>query len=270
MTKLAKQSFALAFIAIALILAIVGFTFADHSLAWFASNDKVDAGGISFSTQISPNLVIGKSREEVLSGAVNFSVDFGNTSRPNMIAVTRDEKVPDTFLKYLTNHYAVDNATGNAKDGMALEFAPVLANDTEAYFIDYTVYIASAFYSLPVSSLSARISSPTAVDPDHPYFNAISIDFYLEEVSADGYRGTTSLAGCLIDASKASVEFFPDGTTIPLNTEGQIKIIMRCYFDGALQNEKTNTAYVNSNEVKADDVLITVAFTAIDAEQAAE
>ena len=266
MTRLAKQSFLLIFVAITLIFALVGFSLADHSLAWFAKNETVTANGISVSAKISPNLVIGKSDAEISQGEISFSVDFSDTTRTNMIAVTHDNSVPDTFLKYLSNHYAVDNVTGNVKDGMTLEFEPVPNTENEAYFIDYTVYIASAFYALEVSSLSATITAPTTVDAAHPYFNAISIDFYVGTVSADTYRGTTSVSDSLQKTDRASIELLPGGATIPLNTEGSIQVIMRCYFDGALQNSATNTAYVNSYTVSTDSALIGVDFTAVDAQ----
>ena len=268
MTQLAKQSMAVAFVAIALIFAIVGFFFANNSLAWFSENDEATAKGLSVNAKISPNLVIGKSIEQIKQESILFSVDFSGTARNNMIAVTRDEKVAGTFLKYVKDHYAVDHKTGNAKDGMSLAFEDVPTTDNEPYFIDYTVYIASAFDPLAVSSLSAKIVIPDSVDDLHPYFNAVSIDFYVGEVDLTGYRGTTSVSACINQPQQASVELFPDGTTVPLNTEGYIKVIMRCYFDGALQDPNTKTAYVNSDTVRTDGVVIGVDFTAVDAETA--
>ncbi len=267
MTQLAKQSLMITFVAVALIFAIVGFSFADHSLAWFSKNEEVTAKGLSVNAKISPNLVIGKSAEQIKQDSLLFSVDFVDEGRSDMIAVTRDESVAGTFLKYLTNHYAVDNKTGNVKEGMALEFAPVPAENNEAYFIDYVVYIASAFDPLAVSSLTATIVIPETVDDNHPYFNAVSIDFYVgEEVSVGAYRGTTSVSDCINQTARASVELMSNGATIPLNTEGHVKVIMRCYFDGALQDPETGDAYVNSYKVKTDSVVIGVDFTAIEAE----
>ena len=270
MTQIAKQSLMITFIAVALIFAIVGFFFADHSLAWFSENDEATAKGLSVNAKISPNLVIGKSPEQIRQENLLFSVDFKDAGRSNMIAVTRDATVENTFLKYLSNHYAVDDKTGNVKEGMALEFAPVPAENNESYFIDYTVYIASAFDPLEVSSLAATIVIPETVDDEHPYPYAVSIDFYVGEVSESAYRGTTSVADCIHQTERASVELFPDGTTVPLNTaeNGYIKVIMRCYFDGALQDPETGNAYVNSYTVLAEGVVIGVDFTAIDAETA--
>ena len=37
------------------------------------------------------------------------------------------------------------------------------------------------------------------MDDEHFYFNAASIDFYVNEVGTAGYRGTTSVAKCIND-----------------------------------------------------------------------
>ena len=264
MTQLAKQKLMIIFVSVALIFAFVGFFFANNSLAWFSENKEATADGLSVNAKVSPNLIIGKSIAQIKQQNILFSVDFNGTARDDMIAVTHDGEIADTYLKYLTNHYAVDTHTGNVKDGMTLEFAAVPATDNEAYFIDYTVYIASAFDPLEVSSLTAKIVIPESVDAKHPYFNAASIDFYVGEVSLDNYRGTTSVAGSL---KGETIELMPNGGTVPLNTDenGYIKIIMRSYFDGALQNPDTKNAYVNSYTVLTDGVVIGVDFTATDA-----
>ena len=49
--------------------------------------------------------------------------------------------------------------------------------------------------------------------------------------------------------------------TIPLNTTNNyIEVLMRFYFDGALMNGEN--AYINSNEINADTVEISITFTA--------
>jgi hypothetical protein len=164
------------------------------------------------------------------------------------------------MLKYLVNHDAVDNVTGNAMDGMKLEFEGVPETENEQYFIDYTVYIASAFKPLDVSSLYATIVMPESDESTPPYFNAISIDFYVGEVSLAGYKGTTSVS------SGVAVELLGEGETVPLNTNGYITVIMRSYFDGALQDAETNNAYINSYTVGSDGAVVGVDFIAIDAE----
>ena len=62
------------------------------------------------------------------------------------------------------------------------------------------------------------------------------------------------------------IELLPGGATVPLNTSGDyVKVIMRCYFDGALQNPETNEAYINSYTVGTDDIVISVSFSATEA-----
>ena len=260
-----KQTIKVIISFIMLIIVFIGFMLANRSLAWFAKNENVTANGLSANVKVSPNLIIAKDVESITKGELVFNVDFNGTAGEKMIAVTRDESIPDTYLKYLTNHYAVDNETGNAKPGATLEFAPVPTTDNDAYFIDYTVYIASAFELLNIDSLKATIVMPAGVDERHPYFNAASIDFYIGEVSQTGYRGTTSVAECLSDAEEKGVNLFPSGGTVPLNSEGYIMVIMRCYFDGDLQDE-TGKAYVNSNTVKSQGVVIGVEFVAKESE----
>ena len=267
MTQVAKQMTLLIFIAVALVVACVGFFFADGSLAWFSENESATAGGLSLKAKISPNLIIADSVDELVDGTLDFSVDFNGMGRSDMVAVTRDETIEGTRLKYLTNHHAVDTMTGKKKDGMELEFAAVPVTDNEQYFIDYVVYIASAFDPLEVSSLSARVVMPEA-DDLHPYFNAVSVAFYIGEVNDEGYRGTTSVSDSKHNPENAKIELLPGGDTIPLNTSDHIKVTMRCYFDGALEDPDTGIAYVNSYTVKSDRAVVGVEFLAIDAESA--
>jgi hypothetical protein len=105
---------------------------------------------------------------------------------------------------------------------------------------------------------------PTEVDAAHPYFHAASIDFYVGAVSLDGYRGTTSVSGSLKKPAEA-VGLLPSGGTVPRAADGGIKVIMRCYFDGALQDPATGHAYINSRTVKTDGMAIGVSFTATNA-----
>ncbi len=263
MSALLKQKLKVIFTLAVLILTIVCFLVSNGTLAWFAKNENVNANGFSVSAKNSPNIVIAKTAEEILQGDIAFSVDFKGMARSNMVPVTRDESVSDTFLKYLVNHYAVDFNTGNAKDEkVPLEFENVPTTDNEIYFVDHVVYVASTSQALPITSLKASIVKPFEVGLDHYYFNAASIDFYVEEVSQAGYRGTTSVSKAISNQQERYVNLFPSGGEIPFNAEGYIKIIMRCYFDGALQDEQNNRAYINSYLVKSDAISLGVEFIA--------
>ena len=265
-SELKRHSVSLSLISVALIIALSGMFAINGSLGWYAHNDEVSAEGMSVDAKTTPNLVIGKTPDELMADNLQFSVSYKTDDLINMTSVTHDDQCTKTYLKYLVNHYAVDESTGNAKNGMSLEFQPVPITSDEVYFVDYTVYIASRFDSLEISSLTASITSPITVDSDHPYFNAASIDFYVGAVSLENYRGTTSVSDSLNATARASIELFPDGVTVPDASSNQsIKVIMRCYFDGGLQDTNTNRAYINSNTVKADGINIGVTFTAIDA-----
>jgi hypothetical protein len=263
MSALLKQKLKVIFTLAVLILTIVCFLVSNGTLAWFAKNENVNANGFSVSAKNSPNIVIAKTAEEILQGDIAFSVDFKGMTRSHMVPVTREENAPETFLKYLVNHHAVDFNTGNAKDdSVPLEFENVPTTDNEIYFVDRVVYIASTTQALPITSLKASIVKPFEVGIDHSYFNAASIDFYVEEVSQAGYRGTTSVSKTIKNQQDRYINLFPSGGEIPFNAEGCIKIIMRCYFDGALQDEQNNRAYINSYLVRADAISLGVEFVA--------
>ena len=262
MTNVMKQKLMLSFVSLTLLVAFAGFLMMNQSLAWFSKNKVVTANGLTVSAKGTVNLIIGETVEDIQRGKMQFSVNFKGKERTDMIAVTRDPSVEDTFLKYLINHHAVDNQSGLKKEGAEdLIFAPVPEEEDGLYYIDYVVYIAATLDALEVSSLEASIVSPTSLDAGHAYLNAASIDFYFGTVSEDGYRGTISVADSLKSGKKIDL-FEGNGGTIPLNTSGEyITVIMRCYFDGALTSD-ANRAYVNSYNVLTDGIAIGVHFAA--------
>lgn len=261
MSDVLKQKIFVIFILAVLLITLVGFLFLNQSLAWFASNKTVTANGFSLKSTVSSNLIIGRTVDDLTAENLQFSIDFNTAVRDNMIAVTHDSAVPDTYLKYVAHSYAIDNETGLSKDGSELAFKPVLAENSERYYIDFTIYLASAFEELPVSALEASIVIPDTVDSIHPYFNAASIDFFVGEASLDNYVGTLSLAeslaGGTIDILRG------EGGTVPLNTAGCITVTIRCYFDGALVGSD-GRAYINSHTVRTDSIALGVNFTAKD------
>ena len=254
--------------AVVLVLTIVALFTINGALAWFAENESTTASNMQVSVKSFPNLIIAKTEEEITSGKLQFEVSFGDLSRGDMIAVTRDEQIQDTYLKFVTNHYAISDITGIAKEGFDLEYKPVPSTDNGQYFVDCTVLLASISSPIATDSLLAKIYPLDNSDPLSDYMHAISIDFYVDEVSLEGYRGTTSLADALKtknDYIYEGIELFgPEDDEIPLNTEGYITVIMRCYFDGALLDDKGN-AYINSYTVLSDQVYIGVDFTVSEA-----
>ena len=270
MSQLLKQKLMLVFISLTILVTFAGFLAANGSLAWFADNYEVSANGLSAKAQVSPNLVIVKSAEDFETGNLGFSVDMNGTANANMIAITRVERETPQGEKYyeyayVGNPYAVNFETGNANDGDELELLAVPEESAEAYYVDYTVYIASTEKPLPVDSLRATIVIPETVDGLHNYFMAASVDFYLDSVGYDNYLGTATVAESQSNEDYEGVDVFPAVSgNVPYykaEEDNYIKIVMRCYFDGALQGAD-GSAYINSYSVRTDGVVIGVQFTA--------
>ncbi len=263
MSNVTKQKLMLSFISLTLIVAFVGFLMMNQSLAWFSNNKTVSANGLSVSAQGTANLIIGETVEDIKQGN-KFSVEF-ETSKTNMIAVTRDgsPSASAPFLKYLTNHHAVAHNTGLGNGTEELEFAAVPLDPNGSYYIDYTVYIASTEKALNVSSLVATIVSPTSLATELNYLNAASIDFYLD----GDYVKTLAVA----NRETESVDLFEGKNSqdkvIPLNTNGYLTVIMRCYFDGALIDVETGKAYINSFDVETNGINLGVKFSATEIEE---
>ena len=255
MSNVMKQKLMLALVSLTLLIALAGFLMMNQSLAWFSNNKTVSANGLSVSAQGTANLIIGETVEDITQGN-KFLVQF-ETSKTNMIAVTRDGSLSAPFLKYLTNHHAVAHNTGLGNGTEELNFAAVPPDSNGPYYIDYTVYIASTEKALNVSSLVATIVSPTSLATELNYLNAASIDFYLDGV----YVKTLAVA----NRETESVELLPSGGVIPLNTNGYLTVTMRCYFDGALIDVETGKAYINSFDVKTNGITIGVHFAATEA-----
>ena len=269
MTEIVKQKIILIALSIVLLFSFFGFLCTSHSLAWFAANRRVEAEGLAVSAKVSPNLIISDDPDAIAEPNFNFAVSF-TAGRENMVAVTRDGSLDAApYLKYVTNTHAVGHESGLPKDpNVPLVYETVPATENDAYFIDYTVYIASAGVALNASSLTATIDPPEIPEGDeYLFYNAVSIDFYVGTADAAGYRGTASVAN-----AATSVLLLED-TEIPLNTEGgYITVIMRCYFDGALTYEETvdgktvERAYINSYTVTPNThVVFGVDFVATDA-----
>ena len=197
MSQIVKQKIILIALSIVLLFSFFGFLCTSHSLAWFAANRRVEANGVSVSAKVSPNLVISDDSDAIAEPNFNFAVSF-TTDRKNMVAVTRDGSLTAPHLKYITNTYAVGHESGLPKDSTnaPLEYEAVPATKNDAYFIDYTVYIASAGVALNASSLTATIDPPVIPSPSQEeaadkefdlekylagylFYNAVSIDFYV-------------------------------------------------------------------------------------------
>ena len=235
------------------------------SIAWFSMNREVNSNGLQINVEASPNLIIAKTEEAIRSvtqetGANAFAINYSDplVARQNMAPATLDwSEGTQTGLKYIKNTYDVDFTTGTIKDDKTPQFLPVPADSDSKYYIDYDIYIASLGKELEASSLTAKISC-TSEALSH---QAATIVFYQDYVSEENMKGAISVAR----QDEGIVSFYLNNGKIPLNTDEEkdpIHIIARCYFDGALLNEATGNAYINSATVDTTDVILNITFMA--------
>ncbi len=250
------------------------------TMAWFANNRTVDSSGMQMQVETSPNLVIAQSAsgeggiDTKTATDLSFSTTF-DTPAQTLIPSTHDwgtfnsnSETPvasTTGLKYNCNPSVIHPTTGEERTGRTIYYNKS-ENDSgngKYYFTDYTVYIASTDKPLPINGLTATLSSDDANTSTYDYHNAASVDFYLGSVSSSNYKGTLNLAGknYSTGAPLTQVSIISGSYTVPLNTADSIKVIMRFYFDGALE-ERSGQAYVHSDGLTTAAFSMKVTFTA--------
>ncbi len=263
--------------------------FSSITAAWLAMNTSLDSNDIKMQIEVSPNLVISDKYTGDLATATAAGTrtpaanDTNSSTSFTQVVFTRSQTIlipathassSATGLKYNTTPDRVSRTTGykSGSDDLVLADVPASPTGGRTYFVDYEVYIASTDVAMTVTSLRASVSGATLAN-DYQY--AASIDFYNGSVSSSNYMGTLNLANKGMNSSGSTsggnlVAGTPQSldlpiTSIPLNTSGSVHIIMRCYFDGAL--EKTNNqAYVYSQGLTTADFITNVSFTGIDAD----
>ncbi|MGI6716575.1 MAG: hypothetical protein ACOX3X_05185 [Eubacteriales bacterium] len=243
------------------------------SIAWFSMNREVNSNGLQINVEASPNLIIAKTEEAIRrvtqeTGANAFAINYSDplVARQNMAPATAavdannewvtaiaEEGDNVTGLKYVKNTNDIDFSSGIAKNGKELQFKPVPVDSNSKYYIDYDIYIASLGKELEASSLTAKISCESEIGSHQ----AATIVFYQGSVSSANMKGAISVAN-----KESGIVYFDLNNGIPLNTDDPIHIIARCYFDGALLNEDTGNAYINSATVDTTDVILNITFTA--------
>lgn len=254
--KMIKSGVSMAIIAALLIFA---------SVAWFASNRNVSSSGMNIQVAASPNLVIAKTSADISKPSWNaMEVDFGEEAKK--YAPCTHDGSSTTGLKYVKNTNDVDYFTGNMKADKSETFANAINVAGKAtYYIEKIVYIASNGAEMPSATLQATITSAVIkrgeeeADITSGSLMATSVDFYTKNGEVLIYKGTAN-----VKSKASSVVILPAGSTVPLNTSGYIEVVMRFYFDGALQNDESPAnAYISSATVDASIANIGLTFTAI-------
>ena len=260
-TELKKKLISSALFALLAFFLLMGISF-----AWFSKNLEVRAGGMGVELHASANMVISQSTD-----FSEFLMEVSMTSdiRRLLPAIHSGfSETNTTGLQRPTDLSGVGFQTGLSPD-KDIALADVPHEDASKYYIDYTVYISSLGQALESATLTAAMTAPTT----QPYHLAATVDFYLTSVSEDNYKGSLNLAGLDMEANHGKYDASADktelillsGSRIPCteDTAGDpyLKIIMRCYFDGALQNTDTTT-YVTSAAINTEQFYLDISFTA--------
>ena len=247
------------------------------TVAWFAANNVVSASGLTVQSTLPSSLAISNHVLPVGQATSVTMVEEAQILSPishyHGVAETGDGK-----LYRVHNGEDVDPTTGLALSGKTLTFDEV-ASATN-FYVDYVVYIGSVGQALTLGVGGALTASVNFSSINLTATNlATSISFYMFNgtiaASGDGtLMGTLNAAqinpstnhGAYDGAALTSVDVFEyvaeGNNTIAVASSGTeaLKITMRMYIDGALQNS-ANTTYVATNSVVNEEVLAAVSFS---------
>jgi len=269
-------------------MALVGLSFMmilGVTIAWFAKNEEVKGSGMDAGMKVLPTLVMGSTSGAITQNSILLSEEqiFDAKSYYLKPASHNDtlgysNEGCKTGLVYITNPKSISDSTGYKLSGATLQYQPVpeytLSTIGRRYYIDYEAYISSESKEMKVSAFNASlVYTPEDTDTyqnledTDPYVKAASVDFYLSTTEQKNYVGTLHLAGALEGSSYPSkLDLFgkyPAGTQkiVPYVEDGYIRVIMRFYFDGELEDyQNPGTAYVHSSGLKVNGFHVSVKF----------
>lgn len=273
MSKEAKSRLIKASVSLVTIIILLIFA----SIAWFASNKKSSASGLSITAKASANLVIADDSTDIQRKTWDaINVNFGEANKKYALCThDSDYSIYKYGLKYVKNTHKVDYDTGNMKlDNTENWGVAQNSSDKPPYFIQKTVYIAANGEKIPSATLVVELTTAetksgegdSKEDIESGPLMSASVDFYVVADGTPSYVGTTNVKNKNKDENN-SVTLLNSGSLIPKNTDGYIEVLMRFYFDGALQNDdEPSNAYVSSATVDASVASLGVTFTAIESD----
>lgn len=237
--------------AIAMVV-VAAVALSSSTYAWFASNTKVTANGMSVKATSSQSLVIDTDHAVPATTLVNLSA--------HSTALTPITYDSDTY-KYCSNGEDIDPATGLAKSGKTVSLEEVLLTNKDSYYVDYVIYLAAAGEAMTGKKLTATVTFNTAtitqkaVTVDFKPFPAASTDLTEQPVATARTVSTNAAAA----TNKVTLL---DSTDIPLNTTNMsIPVLMRVYVDGALTGNTENSgAFVYTNKINTAALDFSVEF----------
>ena len=240
---------------------------AGSTFAWFSANTSVTATGmnVQVTSVKDKNLIISATNSFATpSTTINYA-DPTKTLDPSTHITGADTYASFAAgLKYVKNPTAVDQNTGLVIDEDTAPLAYAAATENKHY-ITHVAYLAGLGSEIQNQELTVSIIPGFTANGTQL---AISVDFYLGEISADNFKGTLNLAGKASDNSHigggVTEVVLSEDMTIPASTgDGQL-VTMVIYIDGALE-ETQGQAYVNSATVVTSAVSFGVQFSIEDA-----
>jgi len=248
------------------------------TVAWFAANNVVSAKNLTVHANTQASLIISEAFPTTGNlTSVSFtdeSLGLNAASRWNGTA-----EITGGILQTVTNGDAIDPATGLARGEADPQHADLVyaAGTADQNWKDYVVYIASASEER-VLGATEYLEASVAFTGASKTTYATSVDFHvaLGDVAGLGdFKDTINAAGTVASANhgafvaatgtKFEAELLTgvaeDSPAIPVAasaTEG-LKITMRVYIDGALQNSETS-AYVLTDDPNYSSITMNVTF----------
>jgi hypothetical protein len=250
------------------------------TVAWFAANNVVYANNLTVHANTQASLII----SEAFPATGNLtSVSFTDESL-GLNAASRwngTGEITGGILQTVTNAYAIDPATGLARDETDPQHEDlVYAPGTEGqHWKDYVVYIASASEER-VLGATEYLEAKVAFTGANKTTYATSVDFHVElgaiTAGLGDFKDTINAAGTVASENHgafvaATGDYYEaelltgaaeSSPAIPVagsTTEG-LKITMRIYIDGALQKSLTS-AYVLTDDPNYDSITMNVTFS---------
>ena len=257
------------------------------TVAWFAANNIVTVNGMNVQSTLPSSLAINDTYnpigQETSITLTSPEVDLNPVSHwhgsedanGGMYRVTNGQDVnPDTGLEF---------KIGDMRNGVALtaedtinplefEIAPAAQ-----HYVDFTVYIGSVGNAITLGAAGYLRAQVTFSGNQMTATNlATTVDFYSSTgpaVTSPAYKGCVNAAGVSAEANHGAyvehsgdpintVDVLSGGDVIPVSTSttDAVKVLMRVYYDGALQDSATST-YVATNSVVTEQVNIDVVFS---------
>lgn len=253
------------------------------TVAWFAANNTVSATGMLVQTDRPSSLAISEDPTVGTDISVAFAAATEALNSASHLGSAGESS--DGSLSYVQNGDSIDPATGLAKivESVPLPLTYVSAPST-GYYRDYTVYIGSIGESITLGSGGKLVANVAFTNASGTTL-ATSMDFHValglktaNSGSIGSYKGYANAAmldtaenhggydaTAVIDNSVELLSFIDaeHPVTIPQAAASEpngLKVTMRIYIDGALQEDATH-AFVRTNVVNYSDVNMAVSFT---------